>query len=207
MTVKMQIDRIEGKFAVLVDDVKNLARMGAKSAKNLIAAIEKSKKAGLDRLIYALGIRNIGEKAAKSLATTFGDIEALASADKDALVAIPDFGEITADAVLAYFSHEQTKELIASLKACGVLTTYETEKSDAIFEGMTFVLTGTLPTLSRDAATAIIERHGGKAASSVSSKTTYVVAGEKAGSKLVKAQNLGVSIIDEDILLAMAGEK
>ena len=201
------IHDISDLYRLRVEDVQNLDRMGEKSAKKLIAAIEKSKTAGLDRLIYALGIRNIGEKAAKSLATTFGDIEALASADKDALVAIPDFGEITADAVLAYFSHEQTKELIASLKACGVLTTYQTEKADAIFEGMTFVLTGTLPTLSRDAATAIIERHGGKASSSVSSKTTYVVAGEKAGSKLVKAQKLGVSVIDEDTLLAMAGEK
>ena len=109
--------------------------------------------------------------------------------------------------MLAYFSHAQTAELIESLKACGVVTTYETEKADSVFEGMTFVLTGTLPTLSRDAATAIIERHGGKASSSVSAKTTYVVAGEKAGSKLVKAQNLGVSIIDEDTLLEMAGEK
>lgn len=201
------IRNIADLYRLQIDDVKNLDRMGAKSAKNLIAAIEKSKKAGLDRLIYALGIRNIGEKAAKSLASAFGDIDALAAATKEALVAIPDFGEITADAVIAYFSHAQTSELIESLKACGVVTTYATEKTDAVFEGMTFVLTGTLPTLSRDEATAIIERHGGKASSSVSSKTTYVVAGEKAGSKLVKAQNLGVSIIDEDTLLEMAGEK
>ncbi len=201
------IANIADLYRLQVEDVKNLDRMGAKSAKNLIAAIERSKTAGLDRLIYALGIRNIGEKAAKSLAVAFGDIESLAAADKEALVAIPDFGEITADAVLAYFSHAQTRELIESLKACGVVTTYQTEKTDAVFEGMTFVLTGTLPTLSRDAATAIIERHGGKASSSVSSKTTYVVAGEKAGSKLVKAQKLGVSVIDEDTLLEMAGEK
>ena len=201
-----RIRNIADLYRLQVDDVKNLERMGEKSAKNLIKAIEKSKTAGLDRLIYALGIRNIGEKAAKSLAVAFGNIDALAAADKDALVAIPDFGAITADAVIAYFSHAQTGELIESLKACGVLTTYETEKADAIFEGMTFVLTGTLPTLSRDAATAIIEKHGGKAASSVSSKTTYVVAGEKAGSKLVKAQKLGVRVIDEDTLLAMAGE-
>ncbi len=200
------IRNIADLYRLQVDDVKNLSRMGAKSAKNLLAAIEKSKSAGLDRLIYALGIRNIGEKAAKSLAVTFGNIDALAAADKETLVAIPDFGEITADAVIAYFSHAQTAELIESLKACGVVTTYETEKADTVFEGMTFVLTGTLPTLSRDAATAIIERHGGKASSSVSSKTTYVVAGEKAGSKLVKAQSLGVKIIDEDTLLAMAGE-
>ena len=201
------IRNIADLYRLQIDDVKSLARMGAKSAKNLIAAIEKSKSAGLDRLIYALGIRNIGEKAAKSLAVTFGNIDALAAADKETLVAIPDFGEITADAVLSYFSHAQTAELIESLKACGVVTTYETEKADTVFEGMTFVLTGTLPTLSRDQATAIIERHGGKASSSVSSKTTYVVAGEKAGSKLTKAQSLGVAVIDEDTLLEMAGEK
>ena len=201
------IRNIADLYRLQIDDVKNLERMGERSAKKLISAIEKSKAAGLDRLIYALGIRNIGEKAAKSLAAAFGDIEALAAADREALVAIPDFGEITADSVLAYFSHEQTKELIENLKACGVVTTYETEKADAIFEGMTFVLTGTLPTLSRDEATAIIERHGGKASSSVSAKTTYVVAGDKAGSKLVKAQKLGVTVIDEDTLLTMAGEK
>ena len=107
----------------------------------------------------------------------------------------------------SYFSHAQTKELIESLKACGVVTTYATEKTDTVFEGMTFVLTGTLPRLSRDEATTIIEKHGGKASSSVSAKTTYVVAGDKAGSKLVKAQKLGVSVIDEDTLLEMAGEK
>jgi len=201
------IRNIADLYRLRAEDVMDLERMGEKSAKNLIGAIEKSKSAGLDRLIYALGIRNIGEKAAKSLAVAFGNIDALAAAGREELIAIPDFGEITAEGVLAYFSHEQTAELIASLKECGVVTTYETEKADAVFEGMTFVLTGTLPTLSRDAATAIIEKHGGKASSSVSSKTTYVVAGEKAGSKLVKAQKLGVNVIDEDTLLSMAGEK
>lgn len=193
-------------YRLRAENIKELDRMGKKSANNLIAAIEKSKSAGLDRLIYALGIRNIGEKAAKMLATTFGDIDALSAATKEQLVAINDFGEITADCVIEYFSHPQTLAFIKELKESGVLTTYETEKADNIFEGMTFVLTGTLPTLSRDAATAIIEKHGGKASSSVSAKTTYVVAGEKAGSKLVKAQNLGVKIIDEEALLQMAGE-
>ena len=188
------------------EDIKELDRMGEKSAKKLIKAIEKSKTAGLDRLIYALGIRNIGEKAEKVLATTFGDIDALAKATKETLVAIDDFGEITAECVIEYFSHPQTLSFIEELKKCGVVTTYAIEKSDNVFEGMTFVLTGTLPTLSRDAATAIIEKHGGKATSSVSSKTTYVVAGEKAGSKLIKAQNLGVNIIDEETLVKMAGE-
>ncbi len=193
-------------YRLQADDIKELDRMGEKSAKKLIAAVEKSKSAGLDRLIYALGIRNIGEKAAKLLASAFGDIDALAKATKEQLVAISDFGEITADCVIEYFSHPQTLAFIEELKASGVVTTYAVEKADNVFEGMTFVLTGTLPTLSRDAATAIIEKHGGKASSSVSAKTTYVVAGEKAGSKLVKAQNLGVAIIDEETLLQMAGE-
>ena len=193
-------------YRLRAEDVQNLDRMGAKSAKKLIDSIEKSKKAGLDRLIYALGIRNVGEKAAKVLASSFGDVDTLAKASKEDLIAIPDFGEITADYVSEYFSHAQSLELIEQLKAFGVVTSYKVEKTDMIFEGMTFVLTGTLPTLSRDAATAIIERHGGKASSSVSAKTTYVVAGEKAGSKLTKAQNLGVKIIDEETLLSMAGE-
>ena len=188
------------------EKLKDLERMGEKSANNLISAIENSKKAGLDRLIYALGIRNIGEKAAKALASTFGNIDDLANATKGDLVAIPDFGEITADCVVSYFSHPQTFDFIEKLKSCGVVTTYEVQKADKVFEGMTFVVTGTLPTLSRDEATAMIERHGGKAASSVSSKTTYVVAGEKAGSKLTKAQTLGISVIDEDTLRRMAGE-
>ncbi len=188
------------------EELAELDRMGEKSAQNLIDAAEKSKQSGLDRLIYALGIRNIGEKAAKALATTFGSIDTLAKATKEELIAIPDFGEITADCVISYFSHPQTADFIEKLKACGVLTTYEAEISDQVFAGMTFVLTGTLPNLSRDEAAAIIEKHGGKASSSVSSKTTYVVAGEKAGSKLVKAQNLGIAVIDEETLLKMAGE-
>jgi DNA ligase (NAD+) len=201
------VKNVSDIYRLQADDIKELDRMGAKSAKKLIAAIEKSKSAGLDRLIYALGIRNIGEKAAKLLASAFGDMDALSKATKEQLVAINDFGEITADCVIEYFSHPQTLSFIEALKASGVMTTYAIEKADNVFEGMTFVLTGTLPTLSRDAATAIIEKHGGKASSSVSAKTTYVVAGEKAGSKLVKAQNLGVAIIDEETLLQMAGER
>ena len=193
-------------YHLRAEDLKDLERMGEKSAANLIAAIEKSKKSGLARLIYALGIRNVGEKAAKALAVRFESLDALAAAAVDELVAIDDFGEITAQCVVEYFSHPQTREFIDELKICGVITTYEAEKSDAVFAGMTFVLTGTLPTLSRDAATEIIERHGGKASSSVSAKTTYVVAGEKAGSKLAKAEALGVKIIDEEALLQMAGE-
>ncbi len=201
------ISDVSDLYHLEAETLEKLERMGKKSAENLIHAIEASKQAGLDRLIYALGIRNIGEKAAKALASAFGSLDALAKASKEELIAIPDFGEITADCVIAYFSHPQTAELIKKLQACGIVTTYETMVSDQNFSGMTFVLTGTLPTLSRDEAAAIIEKHGGKASSSVSSKTTYVVAGEKAGSKLIKAQNLGIAIIDEETLLKMAGER
>ena len=200
------VSNVADIYHLRAEELKDLERMGEKSAANLVAAIEKSKESGLARLIYALGIRNVGEKAAKALAVRFESLDALAAATVDELVAIDDFGEITARCVIEYFSHPQTREFIDELKACGVATTYEAEKSDAVFAGMTFVLTGTLPTLSRDAATEIIERHGGKASSSVSAKTTYVVAGEKAGSKLARAEALGIKIIDEDALLQMAGE-
>ena len=154
----------------------------------------------------ALGIRNVGQKAAKALASRFGSLDALAAATAEELVAIDDFGEVTAECVTDYFSHPQTMEFIEELKACGVETEVRTESKDTVLSGMTFVLTGTLPTLSREEATALIERHGGKASSSVSAKTTYVVAGEKAGSKLSKAEALGIPVIDEEALLAMAGE-
>lgn len=200
------VSNVADIYHLHAEELKDLERMGEKSAANLVAAIEKSKESGLARLIYALGIRNVGEKAAKALAVRFESLDALAAATVDELVAIDDFGEITARCVIEYFSHPQTREFIDELKDCGVATTYEAEKSDAVFAGMTFVLTGTFPTLSRDAATEIIERHGGKASSSVSAKTTYVVAGEKAGSKLAKAESLGIKIIDEDALLQLAGE-
>lgn len=201
------VSNIADIYRLRTEELKDLERMGEKSAANLIAAIEASKKSGLARLIFALGIRNVGEKAAKALASRFGSLDSLAAASKEELIAIPDFGEITAEGVIDYFSHPQTQSFIDELKACGVEMEYKTQTFDSVFGGMTFVLTGTLPTLSREAASEIIERHGGKTSSSVSSKTTYVVAGEKAGTKLDKAQALGVKIIDEDALLAMAGEK
>lgn len=191
-------------YRLRTEEVAALDRMGELSAKNLVAAITRSKENGLDKLIYALGIRNIGEKAAKSLAAQFGTMDALAAATKEDLVAIDDFGEITADAVLDYFSHPQTAALLSELADLGVNMTYRTELAGDSLAGMTFVLTGTLPTLSREEASAIIERHGGKVSSSVSAKTTYVVAGEKAGSKLTKAEALGIPVIDEDGLLALA---
>ena len=188
-------------------DVAELDRMGEKSAQNLINAIERSKDAGLDKLIYALGIRGVGEKAARSLAETFGNIDALASATKEDLVAIDDFGEITADYVVNFFSHPQNKKLVDELKSLGLKTTFGAEKSSDILAGLTFVLTGTLPTMTRDEAEAKIIANGGKTSSSVSKKTSYVLAGSDAGSKLTKAESLGVNVIDEDAFLAMIGEK
>ena len=187
--------------------IADLDRMGEKSAQNLIKAIERSKDAGLDKLIYALGIRGVGEKAARSLAETFGDIDALASATKEDLISIDDFGEITADYVVNFFTHPQNKKLIDELKSLGLKTTFGAEKSSDILAGLTFVLTGTLPTMTRSEAETKIIANGGKTSSSVSKKTSYVIAGSDAGSKLTKAEALGLNIIDEDAFLKMIGEK
>lgn len=197
---------ISDLYSLKTEEVEPLERMGKKSAEKLILSIENSKSRGLDKLIYALGIRNIGEKAAKSLASHFEDIENLFSATKEELVSIEDFGEITADDVINFFSHSQTKELVEKLKSAGVKTRYEKEKKGDIFGGLTFVLTGTLPTLSRSEASKIIESYGGKCASSVSKNTDFVLAGDAAGSKLTKAEALGIKIIDEDGLMKMINE-
>ena len=190
-------------YDIKAEQLVPLERMGEKSAANLVAAIEKSKEAGLARLIYALGIRQVGAKAATVLASKFGDIEALFAATEEELCEIEDVGAITARYVVDYFTHTATRELIDKLKAHGVVTSYESAQVSNKFEGMTFVLTGTLPTMKRDEASALIEAHGGKVSSSVSKKTTYVVAGEDAGSKLTKANTLGVAVIDEATLLEM----
>ena len=190
-------------YSLTASDVENLERMGKKSAENLIAAIERSKAAGLDRLIYALGIRQVGEKAAKSLAEAFPDIELLFGITEEQISAIYDFGDISARYIVNFFAHPQTRTLIDELKSRGVKTTYEKQKRGNIFDGMTFVLTGTLPTMKRDEASRLIEGNGGKVSSSVSAKTSIVLAGEEAGSKLTKAQSLGIRIIGEEEFLAM----
>lgn len=190
-------------YSLTASDVENLDRMGKKSAENLIAAIERSKAAGLDRLIYALGIRQVGEKAAKSLAEAFPDIELLFGITEEQISAIYDFGDISARYIVNFFAHPQTRTLIDELKSRGVKTTYEKQKRGNIFDGMTFVLTGTLPTMKRDEASRLIEGNGGKVSSSVSAKTSIVLAGEEAGSKLTKAQSLGIRIIGEEEFLAM----
>lgn len=179
------------------EKIAALERMGAKSAENLKNAVENSKQNDLSKLIFALGIRHIGQKAAALLAETFGTMENLEAASREELLSIDGFGEIMADAVVQFFSLEQSRALIADLKAAGVNMQSQKEIVDTRFQGKTFVLTGTLPTMTRSEASAIIESFKGKTASSVSKKTDYVLAGEDAGSKLRKAQDLGITIISE----------
>ncbi|MBQ5329412.1 MAG: NAD-dependent DNA ligase LigA [Oscillospiraceae bacterium] len=190
-------------YGIIATDISSIERMGEKSAANLIAAIEKSKSAGLSKVIYALGIRNIGQKTADILADRFENIDELMSADFDELCSIEGFGEIMAKSVVDYFSLEQSKNLVQRLKDYGVDMTAEKKEKSNLFEGLTFVLTGTLPTMTRNEASDIITANGGKVSSSVSKKTSFVLAGEEAGSKLTKAQNLGIKIIDENEFLKM----
>ena len=179
------------------DAVAALDRMGDKSAANLLAAIENSKQAGLARLLCALGIRQVGQKAAKVLASHFPDLDAVMAAGTEELTAIPDIGAITAGFITEFFSLPQSQHLIGRLREAGVDFASHEEKKDERFAGQTFVLTGTLSRFTRDEASAIIESYGGKASGSVSKKTTYVLAGENAGSKLTKAESLGIRILTE----------
>jgi DNA ligase (NAD+) len=186
-----------------VEDIEPLERMGKKSAQNLISAIEASKSVGLARLIYALGIREVGEVAAAALASKFKTLEELSVASAEDISAIENFGDVTADYVVDFFSHQQNRELCARLEAAGVLTVDNSLPVGELFASKSFVLTGTLPTMSRDEASALIKQNGGKTVGSVSKKTDYVLAGEAAGSKLTKAQELGIKIISESELLEM----
>ena len=170
-----------------------------------MAAIETSKQRGLARLLYGFGIRHIGERGAQQLAETFGSMRRLQEATFEELTAIPDIGEGMAQSVLAFFSHEQTQRQLARLAAAGVDMTQEQSKQGSTLLGKTFVLTGTLPTLTREQAKALIEAQGGKVTGSVSKKTSYVVVGEEAGSKLARAQELQVPLLDEDALINLLG--
>lgn len=191
-------------YSLTAEQLAGLERMGEKSAAKLISSIEKSKSAGLARFLSALGIRQVGDKAAAVIAARFGDIEELFKATPETLCEIDDVGEITAENIVSFFSHPQTRRMIDRLKNVGVVMTAEKAAAgDDRFAGMTFVLTGTLPDMTRDEASALITSHGGKVSGSVSKKTSYVVAGAEAGSKLAKAESLGVPVIDEAELLRM----
>lgn len=189
------------------EQISSLERMGDTSANNLINALEKSKNNELYRLIFALGIRHIGQKAAKLLCESLYTIENILSASVEEISAIEGFGGIMAESVVKYFSLEDSKKLVSDLKEQGILMPPVEKKHISLnFSGKTFVLTGTLPTLKRSEASAIIEAKGGKTSSSVSKKTDYVVAGKEAGSKLTKALSLGITVIGEEELLKMAEE-
>lgn len=198
------IKNIDDIYNLKVTELETLERFGRKSAENLVAAIEKSKKNPLDRVIFGLGIRNIGSAAAKLLCEKFGSIDKIISATAEEISRIGGFGEVMSENVAEAFSNPDFIKLINALREKGVEMEYTPKASnDSRFSGMTFVLTGTLPTLKRDEAKAIIESFGGKASGSVSKKTTYVLAGEEAGSKLTKAEELGLTIIDEKEFLEM----
>ncbi len=200
------ISDISDIYGLRAEDVAALERMGEKSAENLLRAIEASKNAGLERLISAFGIRQVGEVAATAIARKFGTLERVLQADYEEFAAVPDIGDVTATSLVAFFSNEENLKLIERLRDAGVLTEAVKQVSSDKFDGMTFVLTGTLPTMGRSEASEKIAAAGGKVSGSVSKKTTYVVAGAEAGSKLTKAQELGVPVIDEDELLRMLNE-
>lgn len=194
-------------YKLTKEQIMSLDRKAEKSADNLLSAIEKSKDNELYRVIYSLGIRHIGNKNAKLLCQAMKSVENIMNATVEELSAIEGFGEVMAKSVVEYFSLNQSKELILLLKENGVkMLPVENKTTTGKFTGKTFVLTGTLPTLKRSEASKIIESMGGKTSSSVSKKTDYVVAGEEAGSKLIKAQTLGITIISEEDLLKMQDE-
>jgi DNA ligase (NAD+) len=192
-------------YLLTLDQLAALDRMGEKSALNLLAAIEKSKQTTLARFIFALGIRNVGEATARDLANYFGQIEAVQAASVGTLQQIPDVGPVVAASITTFFAEIHNREVIDRLREAG-LNWPDAEVSKAgnrVLEGKVLVLTGTFPTLKRDEAKALIEAAGGKVAGSVSKKTDYVVAGEEAGSKLEKARELAVMVIDEGQLLEL----
>jgi len=190
-------------YSLKAEDISALERKGERSAENLIASIEKSKSAGLARVIYALGIPHIGERAAKLLTEKYDDINSLMAAPKEDIEAIDGFGAVMAESVVEFLSLPASRRLIEGLRNHGVDMHEQRAETGSKLSGLTFVLTGTLPDYSRDEMKALIEAEGGKVASSVSAKTSYVVAGEAAGSKLTKAQSLGVAIINQQEMLDM----
>ncbi len=192
------VRNIDDLYALDYGRVAELERTGEKSVENLRNAIENSKSNDLSRLIFALGIRNIGSKAASLIAERFGSMDEILRASQEDFEAIDGFGEILAGSAFEFFSLPETRAMLGRLEARGVNMKSLKEVKDSRFAGMTFVLTGTLPTYTRGEASGIIESFGGKTSSSVSKKTTYVLAGEEAGSKLEKARSLGVTVIDEE---------
>jgi DNA ligase (NAD+) len=201
-----KIKDVADLYELKVEDIEGLDRMGRKSAENLVSAISASKERGLEKLLYALGVRQVGEVAAESIARKMRTIEACMSASVEDFTAIEDIGEITATALVEFFAEKSAQLLISRLCALGLKTDAKAEQRAETLSGLTFVLTGTLPTMTRDEASELIKQAGGKVSGSVSKKTSYVVAGEEAGSKLTKANELGVTVLDEEGLMRLLGK-
>ena len=190
-------------YTLTPEDFIGKEGFATKKAEKVVKAIGESKNNTLGQLLFGLGIRNIGQRAAKTLASTFGDIDSIMAADMESISNIDGFGQVIAEAVHHYFTDEHNITLLRRLQELGINTVAEKTVVGDVFAGLTFVITGTLPTMSRNDAASIIEKNGGKTSSSVSKKTSYLLAGEEAGSKLVKANNLGITVITEAQLLEM----
>ncbi|MFN6962072.1 MAG: helix-hairpin-helix domain-containing protein, partial [Rhodocyclaceae bacterium] len=195
------VETVADLYRLDLPTLANLERMGEKSAANLLAAIDRSRETTLARFIHALGIRNVGEATAKDLARHFGTLDALMVADVEMLQQVPEVGPVVAASIAHFFAEPHNRKVIAALRAAGVHWPEAARRAGpAPLSGRTFVLTGTLPTLTREQAKAMIEAAGGKVAGSVSRKTDYVVVGADPGSKFAKAQELGITMLDEDQL-------
>ena len=191
-------------YNLKIDDLKKLDGFKDKKINNLISSIEKSKTCSLHNFISGLSINGVGEKTAKDLAKKFGSIEEIAKASIDDLMSIRDIGEIIAENIKSYFEDQKNLELLQELKEAGVIITNNAVMAqNGVFSGLKIVLTGTLPTYSRNEAKELIEQNGGEVVSSVSKNTDLVLAGSDAGSKLEKAKNLGIKIIDEEVFIQM----
>ena len=197
------IENAADLYKLRAEDLRDLDRMGDKSAQNLVDAIERSKRAGLERLIFALGIRQVGEVAARTIAEKYKTLDACFDATVESLCEIDDIGQITAQSIVEFFARPESRALCDALKAAGVLTESTAAPKGDRLAGLTFVITGTLPTMKRDEASALILQNGGKTSGSVSKKTSYLLAGEDAGSKLTKAKELNIPILTEAEFLAM----
>jgi DNA ligase (NAD+) len=201
------VESVADIYGLTVEKLTALERMGKKSAANVVANVEKSKKNPLPRVITALGIRFVGERTAQFLSEAFGDLDAIARAGLDVLQEAEEVGPRIAESIYQFFREPRNQQLVERLREAGLQFTYASKRPKrGPLTGKTFVLTGTLPNLSRDEAKRLIESAGGKVAGSVSKKTNYVVAGDEAGSKLTKAQDLGVPIVTEEELLNLVRE-
>jgi DNA ligase (NAD+) len=205
VTRKVLVHSIADLYRMTREQLLGLERVGEKTADALLGQIDRSKKAGLARVLLGLGIRFVGERTAQLLAEYFGSMEALRTASADELEAVNEVGPKVAQAIVEFFEVEKNRQLVEELASLGLTMVAEKRVVGTALVGMTFVLTGTLPTLTRDEAKAKIEAAGGKVSGSVSKKTSFVVAGEEAGSKLEKAEQLGVKVLDEAGLLEMLG--